>query len=128
MKLYQLIQAYSFDELMPVINDMFPGTSKFRPQLENAYNIMLDMKPVPSKKSIKYEMMKATDGSGNQYMGAKDNNFQSTWEVCLGKTLSRAQGVDLSDEELLANIIVNLCLQGKYPAVFEKDHRILMKG
>ena len=119
MKLYQLIQAYSFDELMPVINDMFPGTSKFRPQLENAYNIMLD---------IKYEMMKATDGSGNQYMGAKDNNFQSTWEVCLGKTLSRAQGVDLSDEELLANIIVNMCLQGKYPAVFEKDHRILMKG
>ena len=73
-------------------------------------------------------MMKATDGSGNQYMGAKDNNFPSTWEVCLGKTLSRAQGVDLSDEELLANIIVNMCLQGKYPAVFEKDHRILMKG
>ena len=78
MKLYQLIQAYSFDELMPVINDMFPGTSKFRPQLENAYNMMLNMKPVPSKKSIKYEMLKATDGSGNQYMGAKDNNFQST--------------------------------------------------
>lgn len=32
MKLFHLLQAYEFDEIMPVINDMFPGTNKFRPQ------------------------------------------------------------------------------------------------
>ena len=51
MKLYQLLQAYDFDELMPVINDMFPGTSKFRPELKHAYELLLSMQPVASKKS-----------------------------------------------------------------------------
>ena len=38
MKLFHLLQAYEFDEIMPVINDMFPGTNKFRPQLKMAYD------------------------------------------------------------------------------------------
>ncbi len=34
MKLHQLLQAYEFDELMPVINEMFPGTAKYREPLK----------------------------------------------------------------------------------------------
>ncbi len=29
MKLKDLLQAYDFDELMPIIADMFPGTGKY---------------------------------------------------------------------------------------------------
>ena len=34
MKLQQLLQRYQFDDLMPVVADMFPGTGKFRAALE----------------------------------------------------------------------------------------------
>ena len=50
MKLHQLLQAYEFDELMPVINEMFPGTAKYREPLKKAYDIMVGMKPVNSSK------------------------------------------------------------------------------
>ena len=60
MKLYQLLQAYDFDELMPVINDMFPGTSKFRPELKHAYELLLSMQPVASKKPFGTRYYRAT--------------------------------------------------------------------
>ena len=34
MKLQQLLQTYDFDDLMPVVADMFPGTGKYRTPLE----------------------------------------------------------------------------------------------
>ena len=107
MKLHQLIQAYEFDEIMPVINEMFPGTAKYRDQLSEAYNIMTSMRPVSSSKSIRYKIIK---GKGEeQYMGADDSNFNGPWEVTLGKDVSREKGVDLNDIEILANCLVNMC-------------------
>ena len=38
MKLQQLLLAYEFDEIMPIINDMFPGTAKYRKPLKTAYD------------------------------------------------------------------------------------------
>ena len=57
MKLHQLVKAYQFDEIMPVINDMFPGTAKFRDQLNEAYSIMNSIHPVSSTKSIRYKLI-----------------------------------------------------------------------
>lgn len=127
MKLYQLLQAYDFDELMPVINDMFPGTSKFRTELQQAYRLLMDMKPVDTKKTIRYKLLPG-DTPNHSFIGAEDSCFNATWEVCLGKDVSRERGVDLSDAELLANVLVNLCLQAKYPKVFENAHQTLIKG
>ncbi|SFG15762.1 hypothetical protein [Prevotella sp. KH2C16] len=127
MKLTHLLQAYSFDELMPVINEMFPGTSKFRPQLEAAYDIMVSMRPVPSKKTIRFQTLHDEKGSLS-YLGAEDSCFDATWEVCLGKEVTREGGVDLSNIELAANCLVNLCLLGHYPKTFESAHQQLMKG
>jgi len=127
MRLYELLQAYDFNEIMPAINEMFPGTSKFRDQLKLAYDTMLAMRPVPSKKSIRYKIIKVP-GSDEQYMGAEDSCFRTTWEVIIGKDVSREKGVDLSDLELVANCLVNACLQGNYPRSFEKAHAQLMKG
>lgn len=127
MKLFHLLQAYEFDEIMPVINDMFPGTNKFRPQLKMAYDMLLTMKPVNNSKSIRYKVMPG-DKPDHSYVGAEDSCFNATWEVCLGKDISRGQGVDLNDAELLANALVNLCLQAKFPKEFEQAHQKLMRG
>lgn len=118
------MQAYEFDELMPVIVDMFPGTGKFRPQLREAWDMLLSMKPAPSKKKITYKFLK-DDNSDIQYIGAEDRDFDAPWDAIIGKNLTREKGVHLSDAEMLANCLVNICLTGRHPQAFEKSYRIL---
>lgn len=126
MKLYQLLAAYDFNELMPVINEMFPGTGKYREPLEKAYDMLMQTTPAFSKKVIRYKVMQ--QGSNNeQYVGAEDVCFEGTWEMCLGKEVSKEKGVDLTNEELAANCLVNLCLISKYPKAFESYHSQLLK-
>lgn len=124
MRLYELLQAYDFDEIMPVIVDMFPGTGKFRPQLKEGWDILLSMTPVPSKKAITYKIMKGLREDEN-YMGAEDRDFDAPWNVLIGKDLVRTRGVDLNDAEMIANCFVNICLLGRHPAKFEKAYKIL---
>lgn len=124
MRLYELLQAYDFDEIMPVIVDMFPGTGKYRGQLHEAWDTLLSMRPVPSKKEIKYKFIKGANDD-EQYVGADDRDFDTTWEVIIGKNVSREKGVDLNDAEMLANCLVNICLIGKHPRSFENSYRIL---
>ena len=127
MKLIHLLQAYDFDELMPIINEMFPGATKYGKALREAYDTLLELKPVASKKPIRYKLMQ-DDNSSNSFMGAEDACFDTAWEVCLGKEVIRERGVDLSDIELAANCLVNLCLIARYPKSFEEAHRQLMRG
>lgn len=124
MILYDLLQAFDFDEVMPVINDMFPGTAKFRPQLHEAWDTLLAMNPVPSKKSIRYKFIKA-ENADEQYIGAEDRDFDAPWNVILGKNLVREKGVDLNDTEMIANCLVNICLVGRHPKSFDKAYKIL---
>jgi hypothetical protein len=125
MKLYHILQSYGFDELMPVINEMFPGTNKYKSSLENAYNIMASLKPVISKKTITYKVIPA---SGDEsYMGADDKCFEDTWEVCLGKEILKTGGVNLNEAEIAANCIVNMCFLGRYPKEFEPFHADLLR-
>lgn len=124
MRLYELLQAYDFDEIMPVIVDMFPGTGKYRGQLREAWDTLLGMRPIPSKKEIKYKFIKGANDD-EQYVGADDRDFDTTWEVIIGKNVSREKGVDLNDAEMLANCLVNICLIGKHPRSFENSYMIL---
>lgn len=124
MRLYELLQAYDFDEIMPVIVDMFPGTGKYRGQLREAWDTLLGMRPVPSKKEIKYKFIKGANDD-EQYVGADDRDFDTTWEAIIGKNVSREKGVDLNDAEMLANCLVNICLIGKHPRSFENSYMIL---
>lgn len=126
MKLIQLLQAYPFDELMPVIVEMFPGTSKYRKPLEVAYNTLMTMSPVASKKNIRYKIMKDPHSDAS-FMGAEDANFDSPWEVCLGKEVIKEKGVDLSDIEVAANCLVNVSFIGKHPQSFEEYYKALLK-
>lgn len=126
MRLYELLQAYEFDEIMPVIVDMFPGTGRFQEPLRQAYDMLLGMKPVPSKKDIRYKILSAPNGK-EHYMGAEDRDFDTTWEVCLGKNLSREKGVDLTDIEMIANSLVNICFIARHPRAFDKAYAELTK-
>ncbi|MBP7856673.1 MAG: hypothetical protein KAZ98_02205 [Prevotella sp.] len=126
MRLYELIQAYDFDEIMPVIADMYPGTAKYRDPLKQAYDILRSMKPVPSKRGIRYKIMPGSKGD-EHYVGAEDRDFDANWEVCLGKDVSRDKGVDLNDAELVANCLVNICFLAKHPKAFDEAYAKLQK-
>lgn len=126
MRLYEHLQAYQFDELMPVIVDMFPGTGKYRDALKKAYDILLDMRPAPTKKDIKYKIFSSAGGN-EHYVGAEDSDFDTTWEVCLGKNLTKEKGVNLSDVEMIANALVNICFTARHPHAFDKAYAELTK-
>ena len=125
MKLKDLLQAYNFDELMPIIADMFPGTGKYRHPLKVAYNLLMDTSIAPSKKKIRYKVMH-NGKSSYSTIGAEDRDFEGTWSFCLGKDVIREPGVDLSDIELAANCLINLCFISQYPKVFEEAHAMLV--
>lgn len=125
MKLKDLLQAYDFDELMPIIADMFPGTGKYRHPLKVAYNLLMDTSIAPSKKKIRYKVMHNEKNSYST-IGAEDRDFEGTWSFCLGKDVIREPGVDLSDIELAANCLINLCFISQYPKVFEEAHAMLI--
>jgi len=125
MKLKDLLQAYNFDELMPIIADMFPGTGKYRYPLKVAYNLLMDTSIAPSKKKIRYKVMHNEKYSYST-IGAEDRDFEGTWSFCLGKDVIREPGVDLSDIELAANCLINLCFISQYPKVFEEAHAMLV--
>ena len=127
MRLYEHLQAYEFDEIMPVIADMFPGTGKYHDALRKAYDILLYMNPAPTEKDIKYKILSSADGN-EHYFGAEDRDFDTTWEACLGKNLTKEKGVDLSDIEMIANALVNICLIARHPHTFDKAYAELTKA
>lgn len=125
MLLSTLLQAYTIEELMPAINEMFPGTKKYYAQFKQAFDLMMNMHPVASHKTIRYKLIKVPK-SDETYMGAEDNCFTSSWESTLGRDLVKDHGVTLTDTEMVANSFVNMCLQGKCPAAFKRAQQELL--
>lgn len=126
MKLKELLQAYDFDEIMAAIMAMFPGTRKFRAPLKQAYLTLLETEPVDSDKKIHYLIM--TDEEGDEAtMGAADADFEGTWAECLGRDVVKDDDVELSEVEVAANCLVNLCFLSQYPPKFENAHQQLLK-
>lgn len=120
MKLKELFQAYEFDVIYPQIGLMFPKGRHLREEFRNAYNLLLDIKPVMSKKQIRYELMEDPD-SNEMFFGADDHDFNGPWDVLLGKELKKGPKVDLTSEELVANCLLNVVLIGRHPRAFDKD-------
>ena len=109
-----------FDEIYPQIGLMFPKGRHLREEFRNAYNLLLDIKPVMSKKQIRYELMEDPD-SNEMFFGADDHDFNGPWDVLLGKELKKGPKVDLTSEELVANCLLNVVLIGRHPRAFDKD-------
>ena len=126
MKLYQLLQAFEFDELFPTVNGMFPNAKLHRDVFEKAFDILCSTQPIPSKKVIRFELMEDPNSS-DMFVGANDSCFQSTWDVCLGKEIKKGKGADLSEEEMAANCLLNVLFIGRHPQGFDKDYKKLFK-
>lgn len=126
MKLKELFQAYEFDEIYPQIGLMFPKGRHLREEFRNAYNLLLDIKPVMSKKQIRYELMEDPD-SNEVFFGADDHDFNGPWDVLLGKEIKKGPKVDLTSEELVANCLLNVVLIGRHTRAFDKDFEKITK-
>ena len=88
---------------------MFPKARHQRNAFQNAYELLLNITPVPSKKYIHYQLMEDPD-SNEMFFGADDSNFNGPWEVLLGKDVRIDLKVDLSKEEIVANCLLNTVL------------------
>jgi hypothetical protein len=126
MKLYQLLQSFEFNELFPTVNEMFPNAHLHRDVFEKAFEMLKNIKPTPSKKAIRYELMDDPN-SNDMFAGADDNCFKTSWDVILGKEIKKGKGIDLNDTEIAANCLLNTLLIGHHPTSFEKDYQKLMK-
>ena len=117
MQLLDLFNKYSASELIATIDAMFPDTEQFHPIFEQAYAIMKGLTPIASKKKIRYKVI-YDEANDFEFFGAEDSCFATTWEVCIAKELIRNDEVELSDIEMAANSLVNMCLTGRCPREF----------
>ena len=126
MKLKELFQAYEFDEIYPQIGLMFSKGRHLRNEFRNAYDLLLSINPVLSKKQIRYQLMEDPD-TNEMFFGADDHDFNGPWDVLLGKEVKKEPKVDLTDEELVANCLLNTVLIGRHPRPFDKDYQAIIR-
>ena len=125
MDLLSLFKQYSADELLATIDKMFPGTEQFHDTFRSAYNLLMTLTPIASKKKIRYKLL-SDEENDIEYFGAEDSCFATTWEVCLAKEVVKDDIVELNDREIAANSLVNLCLIGRCPREFLPQKRALL--
>lgn len=126
MKLKEYFQAYEFEEIFPYIGLMYPKARNQRKTFQHAYDLLLDIKPVATKKYIHYQLMEAPD-TNEMFFGADDSNFNGPWDVLLGKDVRIDPKVDLSKEEIVANCLLNTILIGRPPKQFESDYNFIRR-
>lgn len=125
MKVKQYFQAYDFDEIYPEIGLMFPNGRHQRKQFQHAYDMLLEIEPVNSKKQIRYQMMKDPD-TKEVFFGADDSGFKGPWKVLLGKEVKIEPSVKLTQNEIVANLLLNVVLQGRHPKAFDADYDFIV--
>ena len=126
MKLKEYFQAYEFEEIFPYIGLMYPKARNQRKTFQHAYDLLLDIKPVATKKYIHYQLMEDPD-TNEMFFGADDSNFNGPWDVLLGKDARIDPKVDLSKEEIVANCLLNTILIGRPPKQFESDYNFIRR-
>lgn len=126
MKLKEYFQAYEFEEIFPYIGLMYPKARNQRKAFQHAYDLLLDIKPVATKKYIHYQLMEDPD-TNEMFFGADDSNFNGPWDVLLGKDVRIDPKVDLSKEEIVANYLLNTILIGRPPKQFESDYNFIRR-
>lgn len=69
-----------------------------------------------------------TDPDTNEmFFGADDHDFNGPWDVLLGKEVKKEPKVDLTNEEILANCLLNVVLIGRHPRQFDNDFNVITK-
>ena len=127
MNLIDIFRKYTADEVIAAIDEMFPDTEQYHDTFRTAYDLLMTLTPVPSKKKIRYQIL-SDEENEIEYFGAEDSCFATTWEVCLAKEVVVDDGVELDEREIAANSLVNLCLTARCPRQFLPLKRSLLDG
>lgn len=127
MKLKELLQGYDFDEIFPSITMMYPNAKRHKKEFRNAYDIMLQTKAVPNKSCIRYKVIE-DEASNASYFGAEDKDFKTSWEMLLGMDVRKDGKVDLTQEEVLANCLINAIFISTHPQEFDTDYNTLVRA
>ena len=88
---------------------------------------MLKLRLVGSKKYVRYRML-SDEENEIECCGAEDSCFNTTWEVCLAKELVVDEEVELTEVEIAANSLVNMCLIGRCPRQFLPSKNQLLQA
>lgn len=127
MKLIELFRSLPADAILVTIGEMFPDTESFQDIFSDALALILTLTPVETKKKIRYKVL-VDDESDIEYFGAEDSNFATSWESCLGKEVEKDAVVELSDVEIAANSLVNMCFLARCPRQFLPRKNALLEA
>jgi hypothetical protein len=114
MKLIELLNKYDFSDILNEIITMFPDFEEKKDLFQQAYDVLMQLKPVESKKKIHYTLMTDPD-TDEDFFGADDSCFNTTWEVCLCKEIVLDEGVELSEIEDYSQLSYKYCLHRSLP-------------
>lgn len=127
MKLKELLLSYEFDEIFPSVILMYPNAKRHKKEFKKAYDILLGTRPVPSQGCIRYKLIESKERNAS-YFGADDKDFIMPWDTLLGMEVKKEKKVDLSQEEVLANCLLNAIFIGTHPKEFEEEYKILVRA
>lgn len=125
MKLQELLQTYEFGEIFPELALMYPQARQKKAYFKNAYDLLINMNVVESKKKILYQLMQDPN-THEMFVGADDNCFNAPWNVILGKEVRNDQSAGLTELEVTANCLLNTILIGHCPKTFLQDKEAIL--
>ena len=127
MKLKLLLETFDFNDFFPEVCVMYPNAKRHKREFMRAFNMLYALEPQPSKKAIRYLLMTDPD-TGNSFYGANDSCFNASWEVLLGKEVTKDKNVDLDDTSIVANCLINIIFLGKHPQEYEDSYQKLIRA
>lgn len=118
MILQEIFRKYSFDTVFGDLVEMIPDLSRKRQAMLEAYDFVLSVPPVASKKRITYELIDSEDYA-DTLVGAEDRHFQANWNVVVGKEVVVDDEAEITPREIAANAFLCILLLGFQPRRFE---------
>ena len=104
---------------------MMHEISRKRPAIKEAYDFLISLAPVASKKRIVYQLLEDEE-TDDCFAGAADTCFQAQWNVIIGKEVVR-DDVEISDLEIATNAFLCILLLGYPPRRFAGLHDELLE-
>ncbi len=127
MKVKELFETFEFEDIFPTVANMYPNARRHKREFQEAFDILQNIRYTSSNKNVRYMVIEDKE-SHDTYFGAQDSTFKTTWDVLAGKEVKRDKYVDLTDEEIAANILINAIFLGNCPKSFEESQRILKRA
>lgn len=116
--LQEIFKSHPFATVFGDLVEMIPELSRKRQAMLEAYDFLLSVPPVASKKRITYELIDSEE-CADTLVGAEDRCFQGNWNVVVGKEVAVDDEAEISPREIAANAFLCILLLGFQPRRFE---------